>query len=243
MRVRIYSDLHREFEAWEPPECSGVDLVILGGDIDKKGRGVRWANQAFSCPVAYISGNHEFYDGHIDRTLLKMKDGAAGHVHILENETLVLGNLRVLGTIGWTDFSSTGDQIAASNMAREWMGDFKYIRTDSNYRRLRPEDVIARNHAAKAWLSQELAKKFEGKTVVVTHHSPSPLMTGSEHEGHLTASYTNDWQDLIPRADMWVFGHTHKAVDVELAGCRVISNPKGYPNENTGFDPYFEIQI
>lgn len=243
MRVRIYSDLHREFEAWEAPECSGVDLVILAGDIDKKGRGVKWANKAFDCPVVYIGGNHEFYDGHLGRTLQKMKDIAAGHVHVLENETFTLGNLRVLGTLGWTDFSATGDQVAATNMAREWMGDFKYIRTDSNYRRLRPDDVIARNHVAEAWLRQELAKKFEGKTVVVTHHSPSPLIIGSEHDGHLTASYTNDWQDLIPGVDVWVFGHTHHPVDTELEGCRMISNPKGYPNENTGFDPYFEIQI
>jgi len=48
---------------------------------------------------------------------------------------------------------------------------------------------------------------------------------------------------LIEKAHLWVFGHTHEATDVELAGCRVISNPRGYPEESTGFDPYFEIQI
>jgi len=243
LRVRIYSDLHREFEAWEAPESSNVDLVILAGDVDKKGRGVKWANEAFDCPVAYISGNHEFYDGHVDRTLQKMRDAASGHVHILENETMVLGNLRVLGTTGWTDFTVTGDQVAASNLAREWMGDFKYIRVDSNYRRLRPDDVIARNHVAKAWLRQELVKKFEGSTIVVTHHCPSPVMIGGQHEGHLTAAYANDWQHLFPDVDVWVFGHTHEVVDIDLAGCRVISNPKGYPNEKTGFNPYFEIQV
>jgi len=190
-----------------------------------------------------VGGNHELYDGHLDRTLEKMKGAAAGHVHVLENQALVLENLRILGTTAWTDFSSTGDQVAAISMARQWMGDFKYIRADSNYRRLRADDVIAKNHAAKAWLREELAKDFAGKTVVVTHHAPSPLLIGDEHEGHLTASYTNDWHDLIPQADIWVFGHTHRAVDTDLAGCRVISNPKGYPNEDTGFNPNFEIQI
>lgn len=84
MRVRIYSDLHNEFEAWDAPDCLGTDLVILAGDIDKKARGIKWANDTFSCPVAYINGNHEFYDGHIDRTLQKMKDAALSHVHVLE---------------------------------------------------------------------------------------------------------------------------------------------------------------
>lgn len=243
LRVRIYSDLHREFEAWQVPECHGVDLVILAGDIDKKGRGVKWANEAFGCPVVYTCGNHEFYDTHIDRTLQKMKEAASSHVHVLENETLLLGNLRILGTTAWTDFSSTGDQVAACNTARQWMGDFKYIRTDSNYRRLKPDDLISKNHAARAWLREQLAKDFSGKTIVVTHHAPSPLVIGGQHDGHLNAAYANNWQDLIPGVDLWVFGHTHQAVDVELGGCRIISNPKGYPNEKTGFDPTFEIQI
>lgn len=242
MRVRIYSDLHNEFEAWGAPDCSDTDLVILAGDIDKKARGIKWANDTFSCSVAYINGNHEFYDGHIDRTLQKMKDAALSHVHVLENEKLTLNGIRVLGTTAWTDFTTTGDQVAASSMAREWMSDFKYIRTE-NYRRLRPDDLVTRNHAARAWLTEQLAQKFEGKTIVVTHHAPSPLLVGAEHEGHLNAAYSNAWPHLIEQADFWIFGHTHHAIDVDLGGCRMISNPRGYPNEFTGFDPFFEIEI
>lgn len=242
MRVRIYSDLHNEFGIWNAPDCSDVNLVILPGDIDKKARGVRWANEKFQCPVAYVAGNHEFYDGHLDRTLEKMRETAESHVHILENEILILNGIRILGTTAWTDFTITGDQVAASHMAWEWMNDFKYIRTE-NYRRLRPDDLIARNHAARAWLTEQLAQEFEGKTIVITHHAPSPVVVGTKHEGHLNAAYSNAWPHLIEQADFWIFGHTHQAVDIDLAGCRVISNPRGYPNEITGFDPFFEIEI
>ncbi|BBP70814.1 serine/threonine protein phosphatase [Pseudomonas sp. Seg1] len=244
LRIRIYSDLHAEFHRFAPPSLdAGVDLVILAGDINKKARGVQWANDTFACHVAYIAGNHEYYDGHIDRTLQKMKGAAAGHVHVLENEALILGDVRILGTTAWTDYSVTGDLLAASNAARQGMNDFKYIRADSNYRRLRLDDLVTRNHIARDWLTQELARPFDGKTVVVTHHSPSPVVIGEQHDGHLTAAYTNDWPRLIEKAHVWVFGHTHEATDVELAGCRVVSNPGGYPGESTGFDPYFEIQI
>lgn len=244
MRLYVVSDLHNEFDLFDPPALDpNVDLVILGGDIDKKARGVKWANDTFSCNVAYISGNHEFYDGHIDRTLQKMRDAAAPHVHVLDNQSLVIGNIRILGSTAWTDFTSTGDQVAASRMAWERMNDFNYIRIDAGYRRLRPTDLIARNHIAKSWLTQELAKPFEGKTIVVTHHSPSSAVVGSKHEGHLNAAYTNDWPQLIQQADLWVFGHTHEYVDVELGGCRIVSNPRGYPGESTGFDPFFEIEI
>lgn len=244
LKIRIYSDLHIEFHRFDPPAVpADIDLVILAGDIDKKGRGVRWANDTFNCTTVYIVGNHEFYDGHLDRTLQKMRDAAAPHVHILENESLVMGNIRILGTAAWTDFSSTGDQVAASNVAREWMNDFKYIRTDSSYRRIRPQDIIEKNRAAKNWLAEELATPHEGKTIVVTHHAPTPTVVGSKHEGHLNAAYSNDWPRLIEQAHLWVFGHTHKAVDVELSGCRIVSNPRGYPREVTGFDAHYELQI
>ncbi|RXU69785.1 serine/threonine protein phosphatase [Pseudomonas protegens] len=243
MKVRIYSDLHREFHLWYPPDCSGVDLVILAGGIDKKTRGDQWANEAFECAVAYILGNHELYGGHLDRTLQRMRDVAEPHVHVLENEVLELASVRVLGTTSWTDFTSTGDQVAASSMAKEWMNDFKQIRTDSNYRRIRPDDLVVRNQLAKAWLTEQLSQNYAGKTVVVTHHSPSSLVAGNQNEGHLNASYSNEWPWLIEKSDLWVFGHTHHRVDMELSGCRLISNPRGYPDEHTGFDPFFEIEI
>ncbi|EPM42967.1 Metallophosphoesterase [Pseudomonas syringae pv. coriandricola] len=128
-------------------------------------------------------------------------------------------------------------------MAWERMNDFNYIRIEPGYRRLRPADLITRNHIAKNWLTEELGKPFNGKTVVVTHHSPSSAVVGSKHEGHLNAAYTNDWPQLIQQADLWVFGHTHESIDVELGGCRIVSNPRGYPGESTGFDPFFEIEI
>jgi Icc-related predicted phosphoesterase len=128
-------------------------------------------------------------------------------------------------------------------MAWQWMNDFNYIRADAGYRRLRPDDLVTRNHVAKAWLTEQLAQPFAGKTIAITHHSPSPVVVGTNHDGHLNAAYTNDWHSLIEKADLWVFGHAHQAVDVVLTGCRVVSNPRGYPNEQTNFDPFFEISI
>ncbi|MEB0027738.1 metallophosphoesterase [Pseudomonas sp. MH9.2] len=242
MKLYILSDLHNEFSQFTPLPTD-ADLVILAGDIDIHARGVTWANQTFSCPLIYVCGNHEFYKGHIDRTLQKMRDAAAPHVHILENEVFVWQQIRFLGTTGWTDFTSTGDVVAASRTAAECMNDFRVIRADTSYRRLRPDDVSSRNKAAYEWLSQELEKPFDGKTVVITHHAPTPSVAGDMTDGHLNAAYSNHWPNLIEKADMWVFGHTHRAVDIELTGCRLISNPRGYPGEETGFQAGFEVQI
>ncbi|WP_219064451.1 metallophosphoesterase [Pseudomonas sp. UMAB-08] len=242
MKIQIYSDLHLEFCEFSPQKTD-ADLVILAGDIGTKVKGLKWANDTFRCPVIYIFGNHEFYGGHIDRTLQKMRDAAAPHVHILENQVFVWQQIRFLGTTAWTDFSTTGNMVAASTLARDCMNDFRVIRADASYRRLRPDDVSSRNKAAYEWLSQELEKPFDGKTVVITHHAPTPSVAGDKTDGHLNAAYSNHWPNLIEKVDMWVFGHTHRAVDIELTGCRLISNPRGYPGEETGFQAGFEVQI
>lgn len=60
MRIHLLSDLHNEFDLFEP-EVRDADVVILAGDINVKTRGVEWAKNTFTCPVLYVPGNHEFY--------------------------------------------------------------------------------------------------------------------------------------------------------------------------------------
>lgn len=242
MKILIYSDLHLEFADFQPP-MTQCDLVVLAGDISVRSRGVAWANEAFKCPVIYVSGNHEFYKGHIDRTLAKMRDAAAEHVHILDNQTLIIGDTRFLVATAWTDFTATGDYRAAMRVCAEWMNDFKRIRIGESYSKLRPVDLIARNITTREFLANELAKEFDGKTLVVTHHCPIQEVAGTDHEGHLGAAYFNQWHDLVAQADAWVFGHTHHAVDTVVSGCRLVSNPRGYPGERTGFLPDFCIEF
>lgn len=236
MKLQIYSDLHNEFSRFEPP-TSDADVVILAGDIDIKSRGVSWANGTFQCLVIYVCGNHEYYGGHIGHTLRKMKDAALPHVHVLENEMLILDGTRFLVTTAWTDYSATGDVVAAKRLAWDSMNDFLAIRADLDYRRLRPDDLVAKSMRAHRWLTQELNRPFDGKTVVVTHHAPVLDHLGDDHPGHLAAAYANDWSELLSKSDLWIHGHTHFAADFLKNGCRVISNPRGYPGQSTGFDP------
>lgn len=242
MKILIYSDLHNEFDRFQPP-LAEVDLVVLAGDIDLRTRGVLWANDSFDCPVIYCCGNHELYKGHIDRTLAKMKAAAHSHVRVMENETLIQGDVRFLVGTAWTDFTGTGDVVAASSVCAREMTDYRVIRAGDNYRRLRPADVIEKNRLTREFLKRELAIPFPGKTVVVNHHCPIPEAAGDENEGHISAAYFNRWYDFIAQADGWIFGHTHHAIDVHFGQCRVISNPRGYPSEVTGFDPYKIVEF
>ena len=242
MKLLIYSDLHLEFVDFQPPAVQ-ADLVVLAGDISVHSRGVTWANETFNAPVIYACGNHEFYKGHIDKTLIKMRETAAGHVHILDNQTMIIGGTRFLVATAWTDFTSTGNYQVAMGVCAERMNDFKRIRIGERYSKLRPVDLIARNIATRRFLADELDKAFEGKTVVITHHCPIQEVAGNDHDGHLGAAYFNQWHDLVARADIWIFGHTHHAVDTVVSGCRLVSNPRGYPGECTGFISDLLIEV
>ncbi|MNF37743.1 hypothetical protein D3C85_648690 [compost metagenome] len=50
---------------------------------------------------------------------LRLEEAALPHVHVLENQALILERVRFLVTTGWTDYTSTGDVEAATRTAWE----------------------------------------------------------------------------------------------------------------------------
>jgi hypothetical protein len=108
MRLRVFSDLHLEFERFDPPAVD-ADVVVLAGDIGTRTHGLTWALQTFDVPVVYVPGNHEFYGGATPHLVHKLKAMAAGtHVHVLDEDAVVIGGVRFLGATMWTDFQLFG---------------------------------------------------------------------------------------------------------------------------------------
>ena len=245
MRIHLLSDLHREFAPFAPEDVE-ADVVILAGDIDVKNRGVPWAKEAFACPVLYVPGNHEYYGGHLTRSLEKMRLAGNARVHVMDRDESIIKGVRFLGATMWTDFSATGNRSAASSEAHNGMNDFRQIRT-GNYRRITPSDLVEQSMKTRDWLRTELDRFHDGPTVVITHHAPSlHSLTGNpDAGGHMDAAYANDWHALMSaeRVALWVHGHSHNAVDYDVAGTRVVCNPRGYPGEETGFNPSLVLTL
>jgi hypothetical protein len=105
-------------------------------------------------------------------------------------------------------------------------------------RHFRPEDSAALHARARTWLSKMLARPRQGRArVVITHHLPcwhsvSPAFAAAASN----PAFASDLDDCLPQADLWVHGHTHSSHDYLVAGCRVISNPRGYPMRRGGFE-------
>ena len=245
MRIHLLSDLHNEFDLFEP-EVRDADVVILAGDINVKTRGVEWAKNTFTCPVLYVPGNHEFYGGHLTRTLEKMRAASSDQVRVLDRDEVILSGVRFLGATMWTDFAATGNPPIAAFTAQNGLNDFKQIRT-ADFRRIRPADLISESEKTRDWLRAKLADPFDGPTVVITHHAPSmrSLEDNPHAGGHLDAAFANRWEDLMggDQVALWVHGHSHTAVDYDVAGTRVVCNPRGYPGEDTDFKPNLVLVV
>lgn len=236
MNLHTLSDLHTEFADFDLPDTD-ADVIILAGDIGVGTSGLDWlSRQRRDSPVVYVPGNHEFY--HHDLILVdELRSRASSDVHVLDNEALVLGDVRFLGSTLWTDFGLFGEMGKQFSMqrARLCMNDFALIRMDG--RPFTPGDSIALHEASRSWLVEKLAEPFDGRTVVVTHHAPSARSVPPRFATDvLTPAFASNLGALLDgtRVALWIHGHMHDPVDYAVNGTRVICNPRGYPGEPSG---------
>ncbi|ABL98519.1 metallophosphoesterase [Shewanella amazonensis] len=248
MNIRLYSDLHIEFEDFHAP-ADGADVVVLAGDVDVGVRGIDWiVRQEFSCPVIYVMGNHEYYNHRYPSLLGKVKQHAAGkNIHILENESVEIDGVRFHGATLWADFKLFGDPRVAGYECQQVMRDYKKIRKEPSYSKLRSIDVASIHNQSLSWLAESLASSKSSVNVVVTHHAPSMLSVPAYYQDNLvTAAYASDLSAFIDehKPDYWLHGHLHTSSNYYLGACQVLANPKGYKGEvNESFDPSFSLTL
>lgn len=243
MKIYLVSDLHVEFHKDYHGPQEKVDLIILAGDIHvglKAANVAAWYRKRFRVPVILVAGNHEFYGADLDNMLNELRLSARDldQVYFLENDVVEIDGIRFLGCTLWSNFTVNGaDQVEfAQYKAAQSMTDFQVI-----YHRglvLTPEDAALRFRDSYAWLEQELAKPFEGDTVVITHFAPHRaaihpdyLVQGADE---LTPYFTADCATLMRQFPIkaWFYGHTHNSVDTLVEnGTRLVSNQRGYPGE------------
>ena len=251
MKIRVLSDLHLEFQDWNPPDAQ-ADIVVLAGDIHSGTRGIEWARRQFPVtPILYVPGNHEFYGRDMEETLSDLqKTGRRFGVDVLHGRGATIGGARFLGATLWTDFALHGADgpslRRAMTDAKYGMSDFSLIRHGA-HGLFRPEHARAMHLEQVCWIRERLADEFNGPTVLVTHHLPHPRSIHRKYRGSaLNPSFASDLSHLV-RAPVavWIHGHTHESCDYLESGTRVICNPRGYgPFElNAAFDPILTIEI
>lgn len=260
MKFQLMSDLHLEFGPYEPKN-KGAETLLIAGDAFVSGDYLMLENSSYALPdiqesidnynnflsrassefdrIVHISGNHEHYNGDITKTrdILQNKlfDQYPKVTH-LDNESIVIGDVCVLGSTLWTDFG--GGDREAMRTAEFTMNDYYQIAntrrpiTSTNVlQRLEAEDVFGFHNHSKLWLEEMLSSVVDFKIVVMTHHAPSYQSVFDTKKRSLSELYASDLDNFIKSHDniaVWCHGHVHHNKDYMIGNTRVLCAPRGY---------------
>lgn len=266
MKVAVCSDIHLEFAPIELKNTENADVLILSGDIcvakdlrnpdpyeimdTKKSAMVhkffRECCEEFK-DVIYIMGNHEHYHGDFKYTynMLKKNLGHNKNLHILEKESLLIGDVTFVAGTLWTDMNKEDPHTLYA--IRGVMNDFKIINNSNHIAYFRDEDGNSHERVARLGPDdvvvdhQEMLKYIEsmcqinpnGKVVVVGHHAPSKQSTHPRYKDEqlINGAYSSDLGEFIldhPMIKLWTHGHTHEPFDYMIGTTRIVANPRGY---------------
>ena len=262
LKALVFSDLHLKFNRTSNFHIvipDDVNIIIVAGDVtDPASESIYWLQENIAspnCPVIFVAGNHEHY-GQIYEESMELGRVAASKckdVHFLENNEIVLNGVRFLGCTLWTDHKLYGNVEESSKYALLRLNDYRLIHTAKNpheIARWTPEQTSQIHEDSIHWLENRLKEKFDGKTVVLTHHCPHPLSIATEYLGDkLNPAFTSDLSTLITtyQPDFWFHGHTHANFDyiVPNTKTRIICNPRGYIRRGTNEveNPHFKDNL
>lgn len=105
-------------------------------------------------------------------------------------------------------------------------------------------DALAREHAEAL---HSAISGFEGRTIVVTHTSPSEASLDPKFDGDKNNCYFwSPYLEQVLKEDgkkiaVWYHGHTHVDLENVIEGVPVITNPRGYPGEKLWIPKTFSL--
>ncbi|WP_371171140.1 metallophosphoesterase [Aliiroseovarius sp. 2305UL8-7] len=265
-RFLVWSDLHDEFwEGFDLPDLPApVDGVLIAGDTHTMGRHLEipaCAARKYGCPVVVIWGNHEPY-GSVWSELMADEERQLEafspeglDIRVLHGATTEIAGTRIIGATLWTDLTLYPlFEYLARLMVFAYMQDYRAIRTAPKTR-FTVDDMLERHRLDKAAIIEALRIPHDGPTIVMTHHLPvrqliEPWRTiGGDQKRAMNNGFACDLWEEIKAYDIytWVCGHSHEGENWTGNGdhgsIRFVINQRGYPGEETGFDPSYVVEV
>lgn len=233
MKISYVSDIHLEFAPDFTLDDTG-DVLILAGDIVPIGIIYRPHIMKFFNDVCkkfkniiYIMGNHEFYGADINDVNVLKSAFKGTNITILDNDIKIIDNVKFIGGTMWTDFNKA-DPLSMM-AAPKTVSDFRKIKNGEE--QFTAYDWLEYHGKFLRFLEKETTEDYIN--VVCTHHSPHLSTISDQYKDNYAANgcYASDLTKHIKNIKYWIYGHTHEGLDCEHDDCKIVSNPRGYPNE------------
>lgn len=266
--IRIFSDIHLDFDIpsnlkhfdpnidiWTPPAMptDKETIFILAGDIWHSKKPFSFMNFSWFKKVSeqfhsmvVVLGNHDFWGGNLqteyEHYLKYIKEQNLNNVHLLQDNTILIGQNKFVGGTLWTDYGKGNPEIMQTG--ESLMNDFKYIRNGKTFSKLKANHLIG-SHIKTARYIAENSKKDNDEQIlwVITHHLPTfqSVPDNFQREDHYAenALYASNLEYLMnDNISAWVHGHSHVQAYYNIGETKIIANPRGYKGEQTNYDPY-----
>jgi 3',5'-cyclic AMP phosphodiesterase CpdA len=246
MRILVTADLHLDLWAHakrDPfasilPIFQTLDAVIIAGDLANDPMRnwppalARIGRLIDPSKVWVIPGNHDYYGWNLagDDGLRALSEQAG--MNFAQKTSFELGNVRFLCCTLWTDFELHHEPRVSKVTAQRAMNDYSQIAKSAKGPELiLPDDVLSSHQEQLAWLADALKEPFAGRTVVVTHHCPSPSALGADNR--LAPAFCSNLETWIATQSvgLWLFGHTHRRLRGRAVNTPVVNVSLGYPRE------------
>ncbi len=245
VKIAYGSDIH--LESWATPEVlpdfpDECDALIIVGDLTSYGDGAynlrrRYPNDPR--PIFYVPGNHEYYGSvYQDRLVAIQKDCDKHDIKFIgPEEPHELNGVKIIGATLWTDYNLNGDAVAGMSSAGVGMSDHYTIgfREDGGNKWFLPRHALELHQEHLNWLLTACRQDFNPRTIIVTHHLPTrqcihPRWERSNLNPAFASEVLHRFQDFMPA--LWLYGHSHDAMDITVGETRLLSNQLGYKGEN-----------
>jgi predicted MPP superfamily phosphohydrolase len=236
MKLQLQSDHHCEFyknpvKFLESLEFfPNLDFLLLPGDLvvpcsqgKEKTKQILdyFSNKARHC--IFVCGNHEMYHGTKEAAEGILQSVMPPNFHWLRNSSETIEGIRFFGGTMWFP------DAPHNRMYEDQLNDFVVIR---DFKTWVYEENRRFREAAEEHVTDE--------TIVLTHHLPSyqavhPAFQGDNLNRFFVCNMDNIIESMKPK--FWFFGHTHKKAAIRVGDTSIISNPYGYPGENSEYQP------
>lgn len=239
MKIQYISDLHLEFRFKTAEELEvhhEADVFVLAGDIHTRPDGAfkffTILREKTDIPILYIPGNHEYY-GHDKDVIAKEYQDACFYrdVEWLDDSYASIGDVFFIGSTLYSDLSNSVNSIAIQAA----LSDFRCVKR--NGKNISVQDWNGFHEKSVERIERPMVtRNIKGckKIVVITHFVPLfCLSSGKFPRDPISDGFYSNLENLIEERepDMWIYGHNHDPVDMDVFGCKMRSNQYGYPHE------------
>jgi hypothetical protein len=239
---------------WYPPELPDDKntILLLAGDL---GIGSDWINyHGFSWinrvankfkAVYVIAGNHCVWPqgkmsihNYKEKCTNKLRDLGIYNVHILDCDTIDLGEYLLVGCTLWTDMDK-GNPLAMHNMSSFMSYDGKityWTGPNGGWERFTSQKWVDLHYKHKKYIKTIVEQNRDRKIIVMTHHIPvlgvgDPIYANDSSNAY----YASDLSNLIldnPHIKYWFWGHSHYCTEVQVGETLLVNNSVGYMSEH-----------